>query len=428
MKPSKNAYIGYSYQQCLTFLLFAKMDAERCITKIEIEPEVDNNFEDVEISCSENKYSLQMKDFEEASLENLKISKENVNINGKPHKLSNNTNLLFFKSITITPNCEILGFHAFKNSEVYIISLSRSEIVDRVIELYESVFNIAVALTVFEKKGFIDKKISCNLINSIQNISEKGYGGLLSEYIMLHSPDIIQFLIENFNIDDLNISWLDLPSKYINVLPDNIFQSALMKELEYRCSNKEIEWKEVINVFDSDRKEELKFVLNLTRYKIKISKFHSRLEELKNENIDFVEFVPDNNGTNHEKNSVSRYNQGILSYEDKDYILERKMKSFEVAGFSNGYYAVFSDTNIYKLFEKDDIRNNFKKILYNAILGKIENINSFCSLYYFLGNLPKVAADFEIETDFEKLFDSFSSYLNLSMLKLNSNYRKEIKL
>lgn len=283
-----------------------------------------------------------------------------------------------------------------------------------------SVFNIAVALTVFEEKGFVNKIDSCNLINSIQNISEKGYQGLLAEYIMLHSLDIIQFLIENINIDDLIISWLDLPFEYINTFPDNIFQSALKKVLGYHSYNKEIDCEEVINVFDSIRKQELKYVLNITKYKLRISKSHPRIEELKKENIGIVEFTPDND-VNYEKGSISRYNHGILNYEDKDFILEKKLKSFEVSGFSNGYYAVFSDLEIYRLFDKDDIRKNLNQILFNAILGKVKNINSFCSLYYFLGNLPKIASNYEIETDFGKLFESFSSFLHLSMLELNSN-------
>ncbi|MDB4581629.1 hypothetical protein N9164_00615 [Draconibacterium sp.] len=282
-----------------------------------------------------------------------------------------------------------------------------------------SVFNIAVALTIFEKKGFVEKIDSCNLINSIQDVSEKGYHGLLAEYIILHSVDIIQYLNETFNVEDLIISWLELPHEYIDVLPDNIFQSALKKILGYNRSNKQIDCKEVINVIDSNRKEELKYVLNLTRYKLRISNAHPKLEKLKKENLDLIEIEPDNN-VSYNRSSITRYNQGILSIDEKDFILEKKLKPFEVAGFSNGNYAVFSDLDIYKLFEKEDIKNNIKQILYNAILGKVKSINSFCSLYYFLGNLPKIAFDYKIETDFRKLHYSFTSFLDLSMLKLNS--------
>jgi hypothetical protein len=42
MRPSQNAFFGYSYQQCITFLMFAKMDVEREIEAIEIEAVVNN--------------------------------------------------------------------------------------------------------------------------------------------------------------------------------------------------------------------------------------------------------------------------------------------------------------------------------------------------------------------------------------------------
>lgn len=359
----------------------------------------------------------------------LKDAKRNIIASGKETELNDYKNLSLKDFITKNEELgsfdmlvEILNYlrlSIHENRKIEITSIARFWT-----KYYQrkdySVFNIAVALTVFEKKGFVKKIDSCNIINSIQEISERGYRGLLAEYITLNSLDIIQFLNNNFDFDNLNVSWLELPSKYISTLPDYIFQSALKKVLGYHSYNKEIDCNEVINVFDSIRKEELKYVLNLTRYKLRISKSHPKIEELKRENIGIVESTPDND-LNYDKSSVSRYNQGILYYEDKDFILEENLKSFEVAGFSNGNYAVFSDLDFYKLFDKDDIRKNIKQILYNAILGKVKSINSFCSLYYFLGNLPKIAADFEIETDFEKLFDSFLSFLNLSMLKLNRN-------
>ena len=81
-----------------------------------------------------------------------------------------------------------------------------------------SVYNIAVALTIFEEKGFIDKLISCNLIHSIQNVSEKCYRGLLAEYIMLHSVDIIQYI--------------NVPHKHISLFFVDFFIYALIEGLE----------------------------------------------------------------------------------------------------------------------------------------------------------------------------------------------------
>ncbi|QUH31122.1 hypothetical protein [Vallitalea guaymasensis] len=47
MKPARNAFIGYSYQKSVAFLMIAKMDVERKIKEIEIEADVNHQFDDL---------------------------------------------------------------------------------------------------------------------------------------------------------------------------------------------------------------------------------------------------------------------------------------------------------------------------------------------------------------------------------------------
>ena len=41
----KNAFVGYSYQEHVTFFMLAKMDVERSIFDLEIEAKVDHKFD-----------------------------------------------------------------------------------------------------------------------------------------------------------------------------------------------------------------------------------------------------------------------------------------------------------------------------------------------------------------------------------------------
>ena len=87
----------------------------------------------------ENKeYYFQIKDFDGISLNDLVLSDGYIKIRGNQHKLSDAINILFFKDISLTPNCEILGFSAFKLSDVYIISSNHSEIDKKIIEFYKN--------------------------------------------------------------------------------------------------------------------------------------------------------------------------------------------------------------------------------------------------------------------------------------------------
>lgn len=139
MRPSRNAFIGYTYQEQITFLFLALMDAERKIDRLEIEADVENNFDDVKISKEDNFIYCQIKDYDEVELIDLKISKNQVSIKGKKHKLANNSpNVLFFKKIAINSNDNILGVPALKINNVYIISLSRIEADGIINNLYKN--------------------------------------------------------------------------------------------------------------------------------------------------------------------------------------------------------------------------------------------------------------------------------------------------
>lgn len=138
MRPSRNAFIGYTYQQYVTFLLLVKMDVERQIDKLEIETAVDNNFDDINISISNETIYCQIKDINDINLDELTIEKSRILIKNKPHKLSDKTNLLFFKNIDIRKNnSTFLGFPAYKINNIYIISLSRLKSTQIIEELYK---------------------------------------------------------------------------------------------------------------------------------------------------------------------------------------------------------------------------------------------------------------------------------------------------
>ncbi len=287
-----------------------------------------------------------------------------------------------------------------------------------------SLFNIDKALRVFEQFEFVKPINSCKLINSIQEISEKGYRSLLADYFVQHSPKIIEFVKNNFDIEDLRISWFDLPTEFINFFPDKIFQFALKEKLRYNHYNKEIDFKEIANIINSNRLEELKYVLNFTKYKVRISKFHKQKNKLLAENIEIIEFIPEEDKFTKPIKSEEHYEQGVLNSNDSDFILKNQMKCYEVAGFADGWYSVLADLDIFKIFDKNLIKENIKLILYNAILGKVKSINSFCSLSYLPGSIPKLVNDYKVETEQDKLFRSFLIYINLSLFDLKYNDKK----
>lgn len=153
MRPSRNAFTGYTYQEQIVFLFLVMMDVERKFRSIEIEADVLNNFDDVRILNEESSIYCQIKDFDKVALSDLEMSKSEVSIKGKRHTLSNRgSNVLVFKKIGIEANCKLFGLPAFKIDNIHIISLSRKEADEFVDQLYEN--NASRKITI--NKFFID--------------------------------------------------------------------------------------------------------------------------------------------------------------------------------------------------------------------------------------------------------------------------------
>ena len=115
-------------------------------------------------------------------------------------------------------------------------------------------------------------------------------------------------------------------------------------------------------------------------------------------------------------NSVDRYNHGILDSRDIALIKKKKINISEIAGYTDCNYSVFSDLEIYKIFDEELVKNKVLNILQTAIIGKIKRINMFGNLYYFPGNVPRFINDYNITISNTKLYDSFKCFLELSML------------
>lgn len=282
-----------------------------------------------------------------------------------------------------------------------------------------SLISIPSALLVFEQLGFVNKTDAVNLITTIQDVSEKGYRGLLSDYVELHSPNIIDFLISTFDIEELNISWFTLPSKYIDHFPDILFNLSMKRLLKYDIHNNEIDFNEVKNVISSSRCDELRRILEITKFRVRIPKGNSKIKALKKNGIAYTEYSDDSN--TYKQDSQSRLNNGILTIEDKKIISERNLMPEVVAGYSDGYFSALSNLNLFEVFPEDEIKKRIKPILYNAIIGKVNKISSFHNLYYFPGNTLKLLCDYSIESNYNSFYESFTNFLDLSMFEINSN-------
>ncbi|TDE29325.1 hypothetical protein E0I61_09185 [Flavobacterium ranwuense] len=281
-----------------------------------------------------------------------------------------------------------------------------------------SLYTLDTALPVFERLGYIEMFDSVCLINKIQIMSEKGYRGLLADYVMEHPPEFIASILEDFHSDNLNISWFLLEPEYINVLPDRIYNIELRNQIRYHRTNNNIPYDEVENLLDSNRLDKFREDLAFHRYSIWIKDKRPEIKKLKALKIPYNTFKEKDYVSS--STPVSYLEQGILDSSNKHLIIENGLNPSEVAAFGDGYYAALSDIEIYNIFSKEDLGANIQGMLFNAMTSRLRTIDHFHSLWPFPGNVIKLLYSNEVVDDFEEYFRSFITYLDLSMFDLKN--------
>lgn len=287
-----------------------------------------------------------------------------------------------------------------------------------------TLLGVPAGLHVFEKKGYITQEQSVRLITSIQAASEKGYRRLLADYIELHSARVIDFLLNNFDTDELHIAWLSLPARYINRLPDGVFHGSLKDILTYHRSTKQIDLHEVDTIIQSNRREDFRQVLGFTGYSVRVLRGSRQVTTLRKRSIPVTEYDDETKAYKH--NSEQRFASGIITSRDRNVILAKKLRPEVLAGFADGNHATLSDVSLFRVFDEQQVKRRIRAILHNAFVGKVHSINSFQYLYYFPGNVVQLLVQFGIEVDYKKYFRWFKTFLELSMFRIPAEQEEKL--
>lgn len=289
-----------------------------------------------------------------------------------------------------------------------------------------SLYSLDTALPIFEKLGYIEMFDSVNLITKIQDISEKGYRGLLADYILGHPPEFLRQILTSFHPTHLKISWFLLTPEYINVLPDLVYNIEKTELIRFHRTNKSISYNEIENLLDSNRLNQFRDDLAFYRYSVWIKEKSPEIKKLKALKIPYQTYK-EKDYSSKKSSGISRLDQGILDNDNIEMITEMKLKSYEVAAFSDGNYTALANPDIFQNFGKEDVKVNIKAILYNAMTSRLRSIDHFHILWPFPGNVIKLLYDNEVVEDFEDLFQSFNIFLNMSMFYLKRNDEPRIK-
>jgi len=287
-----------------------------------------------------------------------------------------------------------------------------------------TLYSLPIALKTLQSETLISLKDCVKLIQKIQEVSEKGYRHLLAEFIELYPPSkIILFLEKNFDVEELHINWFKLPTKYINRISERTYIIEENRLVNYHRSFS-IPLEEIENVLYSNKYEELIYTLNLLKEKVSFKKNQEKavlkFEHLK---LSFQESTETNDHDKYKRNSQQRFESGILTFKDINFIKKKDLKPYEIAKYSDGYYTSLPVIDIFKIYAPAQINQYFKEILYNTLVNKTKSINYFYNLHHHPGNILAMIKLYRNDKEFNEATRSFERFVNLSMFSLKLKSR-----
>ncbi|QUH31124.1 hypothetical protein [Vallitalea guaymasensis] len=278
-----------------------------------------------------------------------------------------------------------------------------------------TVVNVDTALIVFEKCGFISPEVSLEIIIDVQNLSEKGIRHILHNYVNSCDTSIIKRMRRKYDLKDLNVRWLELPVTHIEMLGRQEFVNLLYHEMERRYIYSYIEYDDIENVLNSKYKN---LALDYIKWSGKSLRFNSKNAKTKiiseyGINVEYHNEEESYTSKSHKKKLL----EGILTDDAAYLIKDNNLSLDEVASCNDGNYCTLAELNLFKEFESKVVTQDMQSILHKALNGKIKSIDMYCNLYYFVGNMLKLLDKYDCNVDWNKLYNSFMTYIEISLLR-----------
>lgn len=109
-------------------------------------------------------------------------------------------------------------------------------------------------------------------------------------------------------------------------------------------------------------------------------------------------------------------NYGCVHEEDFTYIQEKKMGYMDVAQYTDGWYSCLPFVDVFTMFNKVDIQQDYLNILYEAMFARCPDKTYIGYWHLLLGNIIEFLNKYEISVDYLKLYSIFNNFLDVSLI------------
>lgn len=309
---------------------------------------------------------------------------------------------------------ELLGYLRFNNT--LKVDFDYTEIF-KYFNMYSfhkdySVETMDTALLIFEKYDCINVDDSINLILNTMSKSEKGIRHLNLNYIAEKTSDEIERILNSFDLDfDSQIGYLD--EDKINKFPEKI----VFKNFFKFNSGRQLDFDNIKNILKSNYKEQLLFHLKFL--KLNVYNVPNGCVQFFEENDIMYEECKDDNRI-YDESDKTILERGYLKSDDLDEIKLEGLTHLEIARLQNGNHDCITYPDFFKIYDDEIIKDDFLLIIHNSITTNVYFSDKFfANMYYCLGNIPYLIDYYNIEINWNELFNIFKTFIKESTIPLD---------
>lgn len=266
MPASRNAYKGYTYQQYIFTLFFAKMDTEREIRKIEAEAPKTKQFDDLYIELEDsNTFRIQIKNYPDSTIEDITITDHVLTIKGNSNQYNySDNNILVVKTNRIVTNRKFMGLDSTEVNGIVIIPLVEEDVRDLIDDMYRS---LRREVAIIHEGYAITSKAKFEVTKADLPALEKMSVKLNEKTIILREaikdiPNGITYIVGKPGVGKSHYV-NELVGTHQNAVIYRFWIDSQDENLQIRLSFKKFIDELAINFFDSPRNFELDELINV---------------------------------------------------------------------------------------------------------------------------------------------------------------------
>lgn len=279
-----------------------------------------------------------------------------------------------------------------------------------------SVFTIDTALIVFENKGYIEENDSFKIITTLMDRSDDGISSLLTSYVNKKGVEYADKLnkVGYFSNKDCKIRFWELNTELYSCFGKLDMKKQITELLSTYYQSKTLEGRNLQNVVNSKYRNMVLGGIEYYNYSI-LKPSVELIPELENRGIKYF-------GTSEEnKVEYTPFGYGCIHEDDIPYIIENNISFEDISKYTDGWDSCLPFVDIYKIYDRQDIQNNYMAIIHNSIYARANQKDYLGRWSLLIGNIPEFLFKYEINVDWDKFFNIFEKFLDLSLLERNEN-------